>query len=209
MPQFIRPDSDLVRNAAPDGTVRSGSVPTLSTGATAFGVIDEVTSDDTDYFESTARTFGNIVAVGLGDPDTTPTNDRNHFITFRCGKDVAGERMSLNVQLRQAYASETSQGTLIASTTVDDVPNTPTTYRYRLATTEAEDITNYNNLQLRFRITRAPDGSSNTATTVRVYWAEVELPLNVDQNIDLRLSHFERTLQQRGESLGARLEDRG
>jgi hypothetical protein len=148
---------------------RYGSVPDLSTGTSVSGVIDEVVVDDADYIESVLNPIGDVLVVETGDPATTPSIDRNHFVRVRCAKNSAdGQDVRLLVELRQGYTAESgnnpgitnTMGTLIARFNIA-LTSTITTYRRRLTTTEAALITSYTDLQLRFIITA--DGGSISA----------------------------------------------
>lgn len=185
---------------------RTGERPQQSTGTSVFGVIDEATPDASDYIESVLGTFGDVMAVETGNPSTTPSNDRNHIVRVSCGKNsTGGEKLTLLVELRQGYSAESGSnpgitstlGTFISSFTID-VPDSATTYYYRLPTAEATLITDYTDLQLRFVVKRARGGAPRRC---RLYWAEIELPDTLEANVDTRLTYVEQRLQDRGQAI--------
>ena len=63
--------------------------------------------------------------------------------------------LDLTVELRQGYASEASQGTLIVSWPVTGVPGAFTTVSQTLTGPQADSITDYGALSLRFVATEA------------------------------------------------------
>ncbi|KKN55509.1 hypothetical protein LCGC14_0581840 [marine sediment metagenome] len=221
MPQFMRPTSDLIRSVLPierqqknsSGTfvlttmTPAGQKPALSTGASAFGVIDEANRDTSDYFESALDAIGGVVAVETGNPSSTPISNRNHFLRVAVGKNSSGgEDLACTIEIRQGYSDETdaNRGTLVAAIRVL-VPDSLTTYTRRLTEAEAILITDYTDVQFRFVMRKV--GGSGGARRVRVYWAELEVPsLGAPLDKDIKLSQNELRLQQMGESIAGRVE---
>jgi hypothetical protein len=82
-----------------------------------------------------------------------PVSSANHIVRFRYRKEsTGGEQINLTVELRQGYTNEGAQGTLIATVaTLVDIPGASwTAGSYTLAGAEADAITDYANLYLRF-----------------------------------------------------------
>ena len=187
MPNFIRPDADLVRT----GHSSIGVPPAISTGASVFGVIGEATNSDADFVTSNVGTIRDVVAVGLGNPATTPAVDVNHFLRVRAVAAAAGRNVGFQCELRQGYASESSLGTYIATCEGLAVPTTSTRYRHRLTPTEAALITDYTDLQLRFLLFCEKDGASSTPAAIRIVYAELEVPDINDRSQNIKLTESE------------------
>ena len=221
-PQFITATADITRSDNANArfsqtnvsgtaavlSMRHGQAPRLSTGSSAFGLIDESGGpDDSDFFESIAGAFSDVVATETGSPGTTPAIDKNHALWLRAGKDSSGgQSLGCTMELRQAYTAESGLGTFIAALPVE-VPDSATTYRYRLTDAEAARITDYTDLQFRFLMKKG--GSGSGVRLCRVYWARLELPNAGDSNADNQLTSREQLLQQRGVSLGGIMETIG
>ena len=211
MPQIIRPDADTTRlarrhlgqtrdsSAALESLpyVDSGQTPSLR-GTTSMNAIMSGTAPvSANYIDCPLGSYGDVFVVGLGNPETTPNDDYNHIIRVVASKDSSGgAAVGVVCELRQGYTSETSLGTLIASFVCTDAPATVDTYyRYRLTTTEAALITDYTDLQLRFVTLNARGGAPRT---LRLHWAEVELPNVSDGARDQHLSSEELRRKERG-----------
>lgn len=146
MPQFARPDADLhVGNF----TDQAGGTTSL------FATIDEAAADDADYIRSPTSPVNEPYACGLSDV-TDPASSSGHIIRMRTSTDLdAQESLDFTQELRQGYASEASQGTLIASQSRNGVTSTTwTTSSYTLSAAEADAITDYTDLQFRFLVNR-------------------------------------------------------
>jgi len=141
MPQFARPDADIVDGAWVKST--GGNVD-------MFTMIDEATPDDVDYIQSELAPAASAYAVRLSDVED-PLSDANHVVRYRYRKDAAGgATIGVTVQLRQGYVNESSQGTLIHSEVHANVGETWTAGTFTLTAPEAQAITDYSDLQLRF-----------------------------------------------------------
>lgn len=141
MAQFARPDADLV-----DGNWVKGSGGNVD----MFGEIDESSPVDTDYLQSPLAPVTEAMAVRLSDVED-PLSSGGHVIRVRYQKDAAGgATIGLTAQLRQGYVSEVSQGTLIHSEVFADIANGWVTGSVTLSGAEADAITDYADLQMRF-----------------------------------------------------------
>lgn len=153
MAQIARPDSDVSSSIYWSGS---------------YTLIDEVTPDDGDYL--TCGNNGNgTTEKGLsnvGDPGSSA----DHIVRFRAWQSQNTKQRGLTVTLVQG-------STVIATyATGDLIRNSPTAYSFTLTGDEADSITDYSDLRLRFTST----GDVGTPTYQRAYvyvsWAEFEVP---------------------------------
>lgn len=164
--QFARPNSDL------DNT----GVWTPSTGATLFGVLDDVWNTDfTDWLNndgsaSISEPF-TVKLSSLIDPETSI----DHVLKYSIGKDTGGAVVTVTIELRQDYVNESNQGTLIRSHVPIisyDGPG-PTLGSNTLSTGETNLITDYSNLYIRAFMGKNGGGANRT---VRFFDFELEVP---------------------------------
>lgn len=141
MAQFARPDSD----------VNVGNWQDESGGTTSiFQSIDEATRSDTDYVTSETAPANSVYVCGLSNV-TDPESSSSHTVTYAYQKDPSGgSQVDLTVELRQGYVDEVTQGTLIASWSHANVANGFVEQTQTLSTAEADSITDYSDLSLRF-----------------------------------------------------------
>lgn len=141
MAQFARPDADIVDGAW-----------TKSTGGNTdmYQMIDEVAADDADYIQSELAPANSACGVNLSNVED-PQSSSGHIIRYRYKKDAAGgATIGVTVQLRQGYVSEVAQGVLIHSEVHANVGEVWTAGTFTLSGPEADGITDYTDLQLRF-----------------------------------------------------------
>lgn len=141
MAQFARPSTDTTREAweEDDGTTTN-----------IFDQIDEVAADDADYIRSALVPTSDVYVTKLTSL-TDPLSSAGHIIRYRYGKDVTGgAQIDLTVQLRQGYVNEGTPGTLIVAATHTNVAVFPVAGSITLSGAEADAITDYTNLYLRF-----------------------------------------------------------
>lgn len=132
MPQFARPDSDV--------SLGGWSNPSFST-------IDEAVADDGDFTQSGLAPATDTLEVSLSDV-SDPLVNTGHIIRFRYQKDVAaGSQINLTVALFQG-------GTEIVSQLFTDIANGFVQGTITLTAAQADAITNYNDLRLRFIATQ-------------------------------------------------------
>jgi len=126
IPQVARPSSDV-----------SDGAWTPSSGVDLYGVLDEVVLSDADYITTNTTADACVVALGaLSDP----TSSAGHLLRYRLlGDGTSG----ITVELLQG-------STTIATWTHDPAPATWTTYSQTLTGTQADSITDYTALRLRF-----------------------------------------------------------
>ena len=135
MAQFARPDSDLVNEWAT---------------SPAWSTMDEVSFSDADFAASNIAPTSDVLAVRLSDVED-PVSSTGHIVRYRYKKDAAGgSQINLTVELRQGYTNEGSQGTLIATWSHTNISDTVTAAAQTLSAGEADSITDYTALVLRF-----------------------------------------------------------
>lgn len=142
MPQYGRPSAD----------VTSSSFATQNAVTTnIYTYIDEAVRDDADYIVSNTSPSNNVYVCKLSSL-TDPLTNTGHVVTFTYARsvDTNAEQIDLLVQLREAYANEASPGTHIANVSITDIPYTWTANTLTLTGVQADAITDYANLYLRF-----------------------------------------------------------
>ena len=147
MAQYGTPNADLV-----DGTW-------LDEAASAVNLYDGLVpgtpgsigaGDDSTYIESVAAPSSAACAFPLSNLED-PAVSTGHIMRWRRGKDAAGgSQIDLTVQVRQGYTGEGAQGTLINSFSDTAIPDAFTTTTDTLSGAEADAITDYTDLQVRF-----------------------------------------------------------
>lgn len=143
MVQYARPQADIVDGAWLN---ESGSAVSL------YASIDEDVSapNDADYIQSESAPVASACAVDLSTIED-PVSSAGHTLRWRRGKNAAGgAQIDLTVQLRQGYTNEGSQGTLIKTVADANIPDAATTTTSALSGAEADSITDYSDLQMRF-----------------------------------------------------------
>lgn len=124
------------QRSAPASDVSAGSW-TASSGSDLFAMIDEASPSDADYIKT--ATAADVCTVALGSL-SDPSASTGHQVSYR----ISGDGTSgMQVDLLQGT-------TVIATWTHDPAPASPTTYSQTLTGTEADAITDYTALRLRF-----------------------------------------------------------
>lgn len=145
MAQFSRPDNDF-NNPGSFTDDAGGSVD-------IYTRIDEATPSDTDFIRSPTSPVSAVYVARLSDV-TDPALSTGHTMRMRTSADqTSQETIDFTHQLRQAYVSEGTPGTLIASQTRLGVTTTTwTDSNYTLSGAEADAITDYTALFFRFLV---------------------------------------------------------
>ena len=146
MPQYARPDLDtLIGNYSDQG----GGVTNI------YQTIDEASPSDADYIRSPVSPVNEVYVCRLSDV-VDPVSSSSHTIRMRTSTDLdAQEVLDFLQELRMTYVNEGAQGTLIASQSRNSVSSTTwTDSAYNLSGAEADAITDYTALFLRFRINK-------------------------------------------------------
>jgi len=149
MAQFAAPDADIVDGAWLDETAGNtnlfNGLPPGTPGAPAAG-------DDATFIESEANPAASACAFGLATL-SDPASSTGHIMRWRRKKDASGGgQIDLTTQLRMTYVSEGAQGTLIASKAEVDVSDVVANDSLTLSGGEADAITDYADLQVRFLV---------------------------------------------------------
>lgn len=141
MAQFGRPSTDTTRDnwEEDDGTTTA-----------IWDQIDEAVSDDADYIQTVLAPTSDVYVTKLTTMED-PVSSTGHIVRFRYRKSAAaGAQIDLITQLRQGYTNEGSPGTLIASQTNNNISDVITAGTINLTGGEADSITDYTDLYLRF-----------------------------------------------------------
>jgi hypothetical protein len=141
MAQFARPSTDTTRDNWEEDDGGTTDI---------FDQIDETVADDADYIRTGLAPTSDVYVTKLTSVED-PVSSANHVVRYRYGKNTTGgAQIDLIVQLRQGYTNEGAPGTLIAAQTHTDVGAFPQAGSFTLSGAEADSITNYADLYLRF-----------------------------------------------------------
>ena len=140
--QYLRPTTDI----------SDGGWLTNSGGSDLRAAIDEVSASDADYITSSSSpTSADIAEIKLSTGANPNTSDDGalHHIRYRYKKDSSGgDTINLTVRLVQA-------STVIASWTHTNISDSYVTVDQTLTDAEANAITDYGDLRLRFEAVKA------------------------------------------------------
>jgi hypothetical protein len=141
MAQFGRPSTDTSIGTFTDQAAGTTNI---------YTTIDEVSPSDADYVRSVSAPANAPYVTKLTTIED-PVSSTGHTIRYRYQKSAAGGAgIDLTVQLRQGYTNEGSPGTLIKEWIHSAITETLTTQNQTLSGAEADSITDYANLYLRF-----------------------------------------------------------
>jgi hypothetical protein len=139
-----------VKEAAPTqrayalSDVSDGSWLTNAGSATLYAAIDETTASDADFIQSSASPASADVCEIQFQALNDPSSSAGHNVSYRYQKDVAaGDQINLTVRLMQG-------ATEIAAWTHTNIGLGWTGVTQTLTGTQADAITNYGDLRLRF-----------------------------------------------------------
>lgn len=146
----------MAQFARPTATTTIGGFETEAAGVTNIHLqIDETSANDADYIISDPTLTTDIYVTALGTVED-PLSSSGHVVRYRYAKSAAGgATVGLLVELREGYVSEGTPGTLIASATHADISETITAGTFTLSAGEANSITDYSDLSLRFVVTQS------------------------------------------------------
>ena len=142
MAQFGRPSADTYIGGYKD---EADGVTNIYTH------IDEVSYSDADYIKSALAPASAPYVCKLTTVED-PLSSSGHTVRYRYCKDAAGgATIGLTIELRQGYVNEGSPGTLIATSgAIADISESWTSGSFNLSSGEADSITDYSDLYLRF-----------------------------------------------------------
>lgn len=161
MTQYARPDSDISA--------------TSWTGA--YSTIDEVSYSDADYLQGAENANG-TAEKGLSDV-TDPVSSSDHIVRFRAWQENDTHQRTLSVILVQG---STTISTYVA---FNLVKGTATSYSWTLSPAEADAISNYTDLRIRFTSGGTVSIPTSSQSDVFVSWAELEVPDASSKSIDV------------------------
>lgn len=151
--QILRPISDI--------SVGLWSATSL------FQKIDEFTADDSDLILSATNPANDTCEVGLTTTASDPVSSTGHILSYRYAKSAStGRTIDLTVRLIQGT-------TILATFTHTNIGNTLTTTNQTLTGAQADSITNYGDLRIRFTANVSGSGAGRAAN---VYWAQFQCP---------------------------------
>lgn len=156
MAQYLRPDSDITQ------TNWSGG----------YGTIDEASYNDADYITGSASANG-TAEYGLSNPSGVPALDTGHVVRFRAWQQNNTFQRTLVVSLYQGSTQISAYNSGVA---FNLVKGTPTAYNWTLTESEAGNITDYDDLRIRFVSDGSVGAPAKSQSAVYVSWAEVETP---------------------------------
>lgn len=160
--QYARPDQDITKDNWDDAAGGDND-------NALYDEINESTQNDANYSTSGPLSLLDTTEtweVGLSNV-IDPQSSSNHIVRYTYGKDTSGGNViDLNVKLMQGT-------TQIASWTHTGIGTGFTLATQTLSAAEADSITNYSDLRLRFTATYS---SGLIARSAQVSWAELEVP---------------------------------
>src|SRR3990172_9436389 len=172
----------------PDGDVAVTNWTEVGGNSVHFDELDETTDDgDTTYTQTSSASGGNgdDLQVSLTNlPD--PLSSVYHLVEYRwrnAGDSAGNAAIAFTAELLQGAAVIASQSHSAASVTSQ---LTYTTSTFTLTQAEADSITDYNDLRIRFNVTTKSAGSSGSRI-LRVTWAAftVNWPLSISTSANL------------------------
>ena len=148
MAQYSTPSADVVDGAWLDSAASATNLYLSIVPGTPGSI---ASGDDTTYIESEANPSSSAVGLKLSTIED-PASPSGHVLRWRRQKDAAGGgQIDLTITLNENYTDEGTQGTEIKSVADNDLSETPATATpITLADTEADSITDYSDLYIRF-----------------------------------------------------------
>lgn len=129
--------------------------------------VDEFTASDADLIVSATNPSNDTCEVGLTTTTTDPVSSSNHIVSYRYAKSASGGRtIDLTVRLMQGT-------TIIATFSHTNIGNTVTQADQTLTGAQADSITNYGDLRLRFIANVSGSGSGRAG---QITWAQFRCP---------------------------------
>jgi len=158
MAQFSRPDNDDAIGVWSDD---GGGTTNI------FQSIDEIIASDTDFVRSdTTPTAAEDYDAGMSSV-TDPVSDSGHILRWRYAKSASGGRtIAINLELRDG-------STVITTRSFTDISEVFTQDTYTLSAAEADNISDYSNLNVRIDAVRSGGGAARRG---QVSWVELEVP---------------------------------
>lgn len=161
----------MAQFARPDSVIAAGNFGFVAVGL--WQDIDEVVADDGDYDQSAAWSFGSsdTLEVGLSNV-TDPVSSAGHTIRARYNVPVfdvlEASQWTLTFELMQGAVSKAAvqaSDSVVTAGWLD--------LSYTLSGAEADSISDYNDLRLKFTF---QDSGLGQNVEGRISWAEFEVP---------------------------------
>jgi arylsulfatase A-like enzyme len=161
---FARPDSDTV----------TSNVTFVGGPTAAWDCVNESSPNDADYVEGVINTAATFTMHTTNVTDPNYAQSTTHILRYRVSRGtVSVSAVDVTAELLQGAS------TVLASVTTTVNYSTPTTLTLTLTPAQADAITDYTDLRMRFTQTVAATGH------MRVYWAELEVPTRTYEAYDL------------------------
>ena len=168
MTQYARPDSDTSIGDWADNSSGTSNI---------YQAIDESSASDSDYIEAVLTTdeeeeenLPTTAKFGLSNV-TDPESASNHIVRYRASAVIGeedGSSPSLTVSLREG----TTERAAVTNTSVSD---SFTNYSLTLNSTQANNISNYNNLNLWVTVNSA-DADDDGIRISQMYFETPDAP---------------------------------
>ncbi len=155
MAQYGRPDSDI----------------TQSNWSGGYGTIDEASYSDADYITGSSSANG-TAEYGLSNV-TDPVSSSTHVVRFRAWQQNNSHQRTLVASLYQGTTLISSYNGGVA---FNLVKGTATAYSWTLSSGEADAITDYSDLRVRFVSGGTVGTPAGSRSAVYVSWSELEVP---------------------------------
>lgn len=134
--------------AKPSTDISAGGWSPSDGSSPLYTMLDEASADDGDYIISPLSPAVAAVSEVKLATIADPAKSTGHTIRYRIGKSaVGGDTLNVTVKLVQGT-------TVIATWTHNDIGSVITTYEQTLSGGEADSITDYSDLRLRFEVVK-------------------------------------------------------
>ena len=152
----------MVQYARPDADTSVGNW-TASSGTDRYAMIDEASTDDSDYIQVTdSGGGGEAITLSLS-AVTDPSSASSHSVVVRFSDDSGMDAVTLNINLKDGGTSIKNEGFTGSSTA---------NHTMTLNATQANNISGYGNLTL---VLTATDGGG-IGSTSKIYQAYFACP---------------------------------
>jgi hypothetical protein len=151
--QFLRPDSNIEVTSYTGG----------------FADIDEVVADDNDFAVAGINSSVPTLVVGLSNPPLVPGGTQ-------CTVRWRSAKRNGNSSIGSGNDFTATCAVLQGATVLASDSYTPASFATRNFTFSRGDVTDFNDLRLRFTQTASGGTNNNQRSGLAVSWAEVEAP---------------------------------
>lgn len=155
----------MAQTVYPTSDITVGTWLNEAAGGTLWSHIDESVIDDADYIR--AADCDQTLCEVKFDTLTDPNASANHIISFRYRKQGAASNVDCNVTVMCG-------GTTIATTAATNISTSWTTGTYTLSSSEADAITDYTDIRVRFA--GGLSGGACVNAHLEVSWTSFAVP---------------------------------